>query len=474
MVATHSLLGRSQALRPNSSGHRLPVPFLVLFLTFVIVCISLFCPLSDLRYQSPNSDPNTFNADDHINPIPWSSMNQTQKARVQTYISNQTEVAFTIMKQLFLSTEAKNKNMVYSPLSIHMVLSLLAAGSNGPTQDQLLTFLRSKSTQELNYLASTLMPLFFAKESPNGGPSLSFTNGAWVDKSLPVKPSFKQVVDAAYRAALKQVDFNGKSDEVRMEVNSWAEKETNGRIKDILASGSVDSLTRLILANALYFKGDWKDSFDALGTKEYDFHLLNGNSVKAPFMTEWITSWGRRYISVFDSFKVLKLPYKQGEDREKCFSMYVFLPNERDGLPALVERFSSESGFLDRHLPRKTVEVGAFKMPKFTYSCRFEASKVLKTLGLELPFVPGGFTEMVDSPMSDSLYVSHIQHGSFIDVNEDGTEAAAVTVAVQTGSTWSQEKRIDFVADHPFLFLIREETTGSVLFIGQVLNPIED
>ncbi|PRQ18702.1 putative Serpin family protein [Rosa chinensis] len=174
----------------------------------------------------------------------------------------------------------------------------------------------------------------------------------------------------------------------RISVSRSAEKETNGCIKCILASGSVNSLTRLILANALYFKGDWKDRFDALGTKEYDFHLLNGNSVKAPFMT-----------------------YRVDNKWKACFSMYVFLPNERDGLPALVERFSSECGFLDRHLPRKTVEVG-----------------------LELPFVPGGLTEM-----GDGLYVSSIQHGSFIDVNDDGTEAAAVTVALLLlGSSGSQ------------------------------------
>lgn len=377
------------------------------------------------------------------------------------------------MKQLLL-TEAKDKNMVYSPLSIHTVLSLLAAGSNGPAQDQLLAFLKSKSTQELNYLASTLVPLLFAEGSPSGEPSLSFTNSIWVDKSLPVKPSFKRVVDTAYKAALKKVDFKSKPDEVRTEVNSWAEKETNGRIKDMLGPGTVNKLTRLILANALYFKRAWRDRFDASGTEEFDFHLYNGSSVKTSFMTRWVTSWGRRYISVFDSFKVLKLPYEQGQDSEKCFSMYVFLPNERDGLPALVERFSSESGFLDHHLPHKTVEVGAFLMPKLKFSSRFDASEVLKTLGLRVPFVPGGLTEMVDSPMGGDLFVSRIEHESLIDINEDGTEAAAVTITYLTGSTWSQEKKIDFVADHPFLFLIREETTGSVLFIGQVLNPIAD
>lgn len=134
------------------------------------------------------------------------------KFGVQAYINNQIEVGFSIMKQLLLNNEAKNKNMVFSPLSIHMFLSLVAAGSNELAKNQLLIFLQSKYTQELNNLASTLVPLFFAKEAPNGGPILSFANGAWEDKSLPINPIFNWFVDNAYMAALKQVDFKGKLD----------------------------------------------------------------------------------------------------------------------------------------------------------------------------------------------------------------------------------------------------------------------
>lgn len=252
------------------------------------------------------------------------------------------------------------------------------------------------------------------------------------------------------------------------EVNSWAEKETNGLIKELLPSGSVDSSTRLILANALYFKGAWNEKFEASKTSDFDFYLTDGSSIQVPFMT----SKKKQFVSAFDGFKVLTLPYKQGVDKRR-FSMYFFLPNERNGLQNLVEKLGSESGFIDRHLPLQEVEVGEFRIPKFKISFGLEASAVLKELGLILPFTSeGDLTEMVDSAHGQNLYVSSIFHKSFIEVNEEGTEAAAASAGVIKLRGLLMDGPIDFVADHPFLFLIREDMTGVVLFIGHVLNPL--
>ncbi|KAM1021616.1 hypothetical protein ACFX13_043417 [Malus domestica] len=378
-------------------------------------------------------------------------------------IINQNDVARRLTKQL-VQTEGKQSNLVYSPLSIHVVLSLIAAGSKGPTQEQLLSFLKSKSTDHLNSFASQLVSVIFSDGSPVGGPKLAFANGVWVHKPLPLKPSFEQVVDASYKAALAPVDFQTNAAQVASGVNSWAEKETSGLIKDLLPPGSLDSSTRLIFTNALYFKGAWNEKFDASATKEHDFHLLDGSTVKAPFMT----SKNKQYVSAFDGFSVLGLPYRQGEDKRR-FSMHIFLPQAKDGLPALVEKLGSESGFLDRYLPKQPVAVGDFRIPKFKISFGFEASNVLKSLGLVLPFEgEGGLTEMVDSPEGKKLYVSSIFHKSFIEVNEEGTEAAAASAGVIS----ERRMPMTFVADRPFLFTIREETTGTVLFIGNLLNPL--
>ncbi|MCI01882.1 serpin-ZX-like, partial [Trifolium medium] len=179
----------------------------------------------------------------------------------------------------------------------------------------------------------------------------------------------------------------------------------------------VDSLTRLILVNAIYFKGAWEQQFDTSKTKDNDFHLLDGSSVKVPFMT----SKNDQFISCFDGFKVLGLPYKQGND-EREFSMYIFLPDAKDGLLALIDKVTSNSEFLEDMLPYEKVKVGKFRIPKFNISFTVEAKKLLKELGLVLPFDMGSLTKMVES---DDLHVSDIVQKSFIEVNEEGTTAAA-------------------------------------------------
>ncbi|KAL5705078.1 NADH:ubiquinone reductase (H(+)-translocating) [Ranunculus cassubicifolius] len=381
---------------------------------------------------------------------------------LQAAIKSQTDLSLLLTNHL-ISKFAKNTNLVYSPLSIHVVLSLIAAGSKGETLDQLLKFLRSKSNGDLNSFSSELVGLVLADGSGLGGPKVSFANGVWIEKSLPIKQSFNEIVEKVYKATAKQVDFQTKAVEVSSEVNSWAEKETNGLIKEILPSGSVDSSTRLIFANGLYFKGVWNEKFDASQTKDHDFHLLDGTSIAVPFMT----SKTKQFLSEYDGFKVLGLPYKQGEDKRR-FSMYLILPDAKDGLQALAEKVASEPDFLDRHRPSQPISVGEFMIPKFKISFGFEASELLKGLGLAAPF-SGGLTEMVDSPVGQNLYVSSIFHKSFIEVNEEGTEAAAASAGVI--KLRGLQMAIDFVADHPFMFLIREDLTGVVVFIGHVINP---
>lgn len=168
-------------------------------------------------------------------------------------ISNQTHLSLSLAKHI-IATNTQDCNLVLSALSIQVLLALIASGSKGPTQDQFLSFLKSASTHDLNSLSSQLVNGVFADGGPSGGPRISFANAVWVDQSLHFKPSFKEIVDDVYKAASDRVDFQNKPDEVTNEVNGWVRKETNGLIREILPRGSVDGTTRLILANALYFK----------------------------------------------------------------------------------------------------------------------------------------------------------------------------------------------------------------------------
>ncbi|VFQ99130.1 unnamed protein product [Cuscuta campestris] len=383
-----------------------------------------------------------------------------------------------LANHVFSAVAKTESNFVFSPISIHLMLSLIAAGSKSRTLDELLAFLKSNSAEDLHALYSEVLFPAFADGRPLGGPQISVANGAWVDQTLPLKASFKHVAQTLYKADYQSVDFHNKAIEVVNNVNLWVEEETRGLIKHILPADAANSETKFILANALYFKGEWYEKFDASKTKDGEFHLLNGTSVQVPFMC----SKKKQCVKAFDGFKVLSLSYKQGDDDDdddddyvydrRRFCMYIFLPDARDGLPSLMHKLSSESGLLEECLPNYAVKVGEFRIPKFKVSFGFEVSDVLKELGVVSPFAGGeGLTEMVEG---SEVYVSQIIHKSFVEVNEGGTEAGAATVTYGIGACWrpEEEEEVDFVADHPFLYFIREDISGTILLLGTVTNPL--
>ena len=231
---------------------------------------------------------------------------------------------------------------------------------------------------------------------------------------------------------------------MRTELNKWVSDETNGLIKDLLPHGSVNNKTDKVYGNALYFKGAWEDKFSKSKTKDRDFHLLNGTSVSVPFMS---SGHDRQYVQRCGGFKVLVLPFRQGLDINRSFSMYFYLPDKKDGLDNLVKKMTSTPGFVDNHNPTCRVKLGDLAIPKFKISFGFEASRAFE-----------------GSLVSKALY-----HKACVEIDEEGAEAAAATMfAVPRSYT---KASVDFVADHPFLFLIRENTTGTVLFAGQIFDP---
>ncbi|CAI9114703.1 OLC1v1015482C1 [Oldenlandia corymbosa var. corymbosa] len=361
---------------------------------------------------------------------------------------NKNQVSWKLAKPIILEKNKvdNNVNSVFSPLSIHVVLGMIAAAeSDEPARDRILSFLKSKSVDELNSSCSMFINSVLVDDSPTGGPLLSTANGIWTAEAETPPPDYVNVLEKVYEAHFGQADFKNKADEVLAEVNEWVDKETKGLIKNILPPGFVDGSTSLILANALYFKGVWHKKFDASLTKERDFYLLNGETVKAEFMT----SWDDQRISDFEGFKVLSLLYRRGrgKDWNRSFSMYLYLPDAIDGLPSLADRISSEPKFVESHEGNSLVRVGDFFIPKFKVSLGFEASKILKDSGLVL---------------RDG---SQVIHKSFIEIDEQGTEAAAATVYGRRscgGALPRPMKILDFVADHPFVFLLKENLNAKL------------
>jgi serpin B len=268
--------------------------------------------------------------------------------------------------------------------------------------------------------------------------------------------------------------LNWQAEKALKEVNAWAKKETHGKIEDLLPAGSVDQDTRLVLANALYFKGVWQKTFDSYLTREGDFFLLDGKSIKVLMMH---TSQ-KQYVKDFATYKALRLPYKTGDDKNKrLFSMFILLPHEKTGLSELERALNTNSFTEDLKHVNQAVTMTKFELPKFKMSCGFEVPKALQALGLSLPFGDeADLSEMVDSPLvGKSLYISNMYHKTFVAVNEQGTEAAASTaVTISSRSMPSVVNPTEFVCDHPFLFVIKEELTNVIIFTGRITNPSVD
>ncbi|CAH2047313.1 unnamed protein product, partial [Thlaspi arvense] len=360
------------------------------------------------------------------------------KEELREAMKSQNDAALALTRKV-IACEARNTNFVFSPASINAALTMMASGT-GFVSDELKAIYREISA------------VVFADGGATGGPKIVAVNGVWVDQSLPVNHSLKDLLENVFKATFTQVDFRSKAEQVRIKLNQWASDHTNGFIRNLLPPGSITSVTKQVYGNALYFKGAWEHKFDKSLTKNKKFHLLVGEPVSVPFMS----SHKSQYIKAYDGFKVLGLPYRQGrgidDDTKRKFSMYFYLPDKKDGLSNLLEEMTSTPGFLDSHIPEHKVTVGDFRIPKFNISFMFEASRAF------------------EGDVSVTMY-----HQATVQIDEVGAEAAAVTyVGVKVGMCRRKPtppKLIDFVADHPFLFLIREDKTGTVLFAGQILDP---
>uniref|UniRef100_A0ACD5W930 Uncharacterized protein n=1 Tax=Avena sativa TaxID=4498 RepID=A0ACD5W930_AVESA len=392
-----------------------------------------------------------------------------------------------------VSEGTTSKNLIFSPLSIHVALALMSAGAAEDTLDEILSVAGAPSRGDLEaFVKGVVVERVLVDRSGVGGPSVAFACGSWTDKSLPLNPTYRDTVVGMYKGETWAVDFKNHRVESRKEINAWVAKATRNLITEVLDPYK-PGLTLHVVANAIYFKAEWHNIFDKDLTIDDEFHLLDGSTVEdVPFMRR---SW-RCYqkIACHDGFRVLQLPYKSYDDTAGLswkvrknlpdFSMCVFLPDERDGLWGLVDRLTSRPEFLREHLPTSHVPVGKFLLPKFKLTYMDSIRAILQDLGLRLPFhgelanmtgiVSGGF----------QLCVGEIVHKAVVEMNEEGSEAAAVTVESDEDMGFSlydydeptpePEPTVDFVADHPFAFFIIEETSGTVVFAGHVLDPTKE
>ncbi|CAM0872606.1 unnamed protein product [Alopecurus aequalis] len=365
-----------------------------------------------------------------------------------------------------------NSNLVFSPLSIYAVLALLAAGAGGDTLEEVLRVIGARSCRELEDSVTRLLRGPLRDTSESGGPSVAFAYGVWSDLTRAMKPAYRAAVVGTYKAEASVVDFLHDPEQAKRQIDAWVAEATRNVVTSAVPPGSLCVDTKLVLANAVYFRGKWDLPFYESETKRRPFYRLDGTAVDVPFMTNPY----RHYIAEHDGFKVLKLCYENSYYTRFHHCMCIFLPDALDGLGSLLDKVTSSPGFVQEYLPKSTVEVRHFWVPKFELSFQSSITAVLNDLGLRLPFSPeADLSEMLEDDDSNSPpLVQDVFQKAVIEVNEEGTEAVAVTMAFSPCSpTYSPgvSRRVDFVANHPFAYFIVEEGSDAVIFAGHVVDP---
>jgi serpin B len=372
---------------------------------------------------------------------------------VATTVQGNTEFAFDLYQRL----RTAKGNLFLSPFSISTALAMTYAGACSDTEVQMAQALHFLVDHGQLHPAFASLPATLSESGSKGHIQLRGANALWPQKGYALLEGFLALTKQYYGVLITPVDYRD-AEAARHTINSWVEEKTDGKIKDLIPPGMLDALTRLVLVNAIYFKGNRASQFDRSLTRDAPFWVTLDEQVQVPMMTQ---KHEFRY-GESAGLQVLELPYS-GAD----LSMIVLLPKETDGLAKLEESLTAENlGGWTRSLWE--TEVAVF-LPRFEMTFPFRLDDTLKSMGMR-----DAFSEKADFSGMDGgkeLYIGAVLHKAFVAVNEEGTEAAAATaIAMRAkGLPWSQPV---IRADHPFVFLVRENSTGSILFLGRVANPV--
>ncbi|XP_077592344.1 serpin peptidase inhibitor, clade B (ovalbumin), member 1, like 3 isoform X2 [Stigmatopora nigra] len=371
-----------------------------------------------------------------------------------------TSFSLELLKKL--SDNDNTANIFFSPFSISSALAMVMLGSGGNTATQMSESLKTKGEDDVH---ANFAKLLVELNKPGVPYSLSVANRLYGEQSYQFVENFLQETKKHYRAELESVDFIRNHEAARLNINTWVEKETQGKIKDILAQGVLDNMTRLVLVNAIYFKGNWNKKFKETSTRDAMFRV-NKNETKQVRMMHMKDKFPLTFIPEANC-QILEMPYK-GKD----LSMLIFLPNDiEDGSSGLakIEENLTHDNFVEWTRPDMMDEIEVqVGLPKFKLEENYDMKNVLVAMGMEDAFdmSKSDFSGM--SPAND-LVLSKVIHKAFVEVNEEGTEAAAATAAIMMLRCALVTPT--FIADHPFLFFIRHNPSKSILFAGRYCSP---
>ena len=350
---------------------------------------------------------------------------------------------------------AKDDNIFFSPTSMFVAFSALYEGARGNTADQMQQVFGFEPDLQARYNATAHLMSSVNRDDPNA--TLEMANALWPALQFVPSDSYVDAVRSVYLADVERVDFTGGGVD---RINSWASEKTHGKIEEVLTPDAVDASTFLVITNSIYFNGSWTVPFPEEDTVNHDFWKRPSESVKTDFMRVQ----DRFDYASSDGVQIIRMPYVG--DR---LSMLVILPNDRDGIGSL-ESGVSAGQMAQWKQSMQSHEVNVF-MPKFTMETSYSLPAYLSSLGM---------VDVFDDSLADlsgiapvepnGLYVSEAIHKAYVDVNEVGTEAAAIT-AVVLDFTSAQPPPPMFIANHPFIFIIQDDESGAILFMGRLSDP---
>lgn len=381
-----------------------------------------------------------------LQPLQPSTLNQSPVDRVVN-ASNQ----FAL--DLYSEYEEGDGNIFFSPYSVSSALAMAYEGARGETAEEIQSVFHFP---EDNVRRGGFKSLY--QEINDTGRSDNYTihtaNALWAQKDYEFLDSYFNIVKRYYGGEVTNLDFS-KPEASRERINSWVEEQTNDKIEDLLPAGSINPMTRLMLTNAVYFKGDWLKQFNKTETEEREFHTGN-NTVEVPMMH----CRAELNYTETKNTQILELPYTGKE-----ISMLVLLPKEN--LETLEDSLTTQNLSKWRQdLVNRKVNV---YLPRFELETKYFMKNTLKEMGMRTAFSSkADFSGMTGN---QDLFIDQVIHQAYVKVNEEGTEAAAATAVILRSTSTKPQETPTFKADHPFIFIIQQKETGNILFIGRLTNP---
>ncbi len=410
--------------------------------------------------------------DAELNQIAWTKRELRRKGREARKIpegrkgevANAANSANTFAWDLLSELSDHEGNLIFSPYSVSAVLAMIYVGASGNTKSEMQSVLHFPGDDNALHAGWTRILGSLKQGAESGVYKLDVANSLWGQEGYPFLQSFLTILNDQYETPLELVDFAGAPEQARKRINTWVADRTTNRIKNLIPPSGINSLTNLVLVNAIYFKGFWKYPFKESKTRNDEFLLTDGNSVPVRMMVQ---AGHFQYAKLKKhGLQILELPYDSGQ-----ISMIVLLPRKTDGLASLEMALDAKrlEGWLNK-MEGTRVEIN---FPRIKFTTRILLKEILAQMGMSSAFSKASDFSAMDG--TKLLFISEVFHEGFAEINEQGTEATAATAGdMRLRGMGHAPPPPVFRADHPFLFLIRDNVTGVILFIGRVADPTQN